>query len=242
MHFLFFWPSYSFPCDTVFFYLLYLFLVFVLVLYYCLCFVLCWLLFFDLFLFNFLIFFVSVESSLLSFGVYSHCLSSSMSSFLFMYFISCFKCLSSTFLVELSLFFLCSFSLLLLSGFSVSLSKSLDFLIGGLYISALHPLYMLISVIASCASSIVEKHIAWFLVLFEWNLSFKLFTSPYSSIIPLFSSLILHCSLFVTNNFSCYIFVFYVLFDPHSITDLWSLIFVLCSLLLLCPFLLMLYY
>ena len=69
-------------------------------------------------------FFVSVEPSLLSFGVSSHCLSNSMSSVLFMYFISFLKWRNSTCLVELSLFFLCSCSLLLLSGFSVSLKFS----------------------------------------------------------------------------------------------------------------------
>ena len=47
--------------------------------------------FFDLLLFDFLIFFVSVEPCSLSFGVSSHCLSNSMSSVLFMYFISSFK-------------------------------------------------------------------------------------------------------------------------------------------------------
>ena len=83
---------------------------------------------------------------------------------------------------------------------SLSLSNSLDFLIG-LYSSALHPSYALICVIASFASSSVAKHIiASFLVLFGWNLSFQLFTSPYSFIIPLIpSSLILRLSLFVTN-------------------------------------------
>ena len=81
--------------------------------------------FFYLFLFDFLFFFfVSVELSLLSFGVSIHCLSKSMSSVLFMYFISSFKWLNSTCLVELLLFFVCSCSLLLLSGFSVSLKFS----------------------------------------------------------------------------------------------------------------------
>ena len=114
-------------------------------------------------------FFISVESSLLSFDVSSHCLSSSMSSVLFMYFFFSFNYLNSSCLVDLSLFFFdhvpCCYCLVSLS-FSHILLISLDSLIG-LYRSALHPSQLLISVIASCASSSVEKHIiASFLVLF----------------------------------------------------------------------------
>ena len=48
----------------------------------------------------------------------------------------------------------------------------------GLYSYALQPTEVLISVIASCTSSLVEKHIASFLVLFRWNL-IKLYSSHF---------------------------------------------------------------
>ena len=96
------------------FYLLYLFLVFVLVLYCGLCFLLSWFLFF-LICFCLIFWFSLILWKLI------HCLL--ISSVLFMYLISSFKWLNPTCLVELLLFFLCSCFLLLLSGFSVSLTR-----------------------------------------------------------------------------------------------------------------------
>ena len=81
---------------------------------------------------------MSVVFSLLSFGVYSHCLLSSIYSVFFMYFISSFRQLNSTCLVKLSLLFLCWCFLLLLSGFFVYLSITLDSLFG-LYNPEFHP-------------------------------------------------------------------------------------------------------
>ena len=96
------------------FYLLYLFLAFVLVLYCGLCFLLsCFLCF--LICFCLIFWFSLILWRLL------HCLS--ISSVPFMYLISSFKWLNPTCLVELVLFFLCSCFLLLLSGFSVSLTR-----------------------------------------------------------------------------------------------------------------------
>ena len=203
--------------------------------------------FFHLFLFDFLIVFVSVEPSSLPFGVSSHCLFNSISSVLFIYFISSFKWLNSTCLVELLLFFLCSCSLLLLYDFYVSLKFSwfpdwfvqfcppsfvcvlfllllVVLLLHWINISLLHFLYHLDELLAFCFS---PTHIPPLFLSF-------LFLSLWAFVVI--------CLLQIC-FFSCYIFIFHVLLiHIHSITDLWSLFLVLyCLLLLLFPFLLMLF-